>query len=85
MGYGRTWLEEIVIIALFDYFAPVTNELNLFLPPRFPCRKDAQKPFLFGTWSLYFASNGKPITTVRELTAYFLPFSYKCDYAGECM
>ena len=43
--------KEIFIIASFDHFTRVTNEFDLLLPPRFPCRKDAQKPLLFGTWS----------------------------------
>ena len=43
--------KEIVIIASFDHFAQVTNKLDLFLTPRFPCQKDAQKPLLFGTRS----------------------------------
>ena len=53
----RAWVmevrgqKEIVIIASFDHLAHVTNELDLFLSPRFPCQKDAQKPLLFGTWS----------------------------------
>ena len=47
---GRDW-EEIVIIASFDHLAQVTYELDLFLPPTFPCRKDGQKPPLSGTWS----------------------------------
>ena len=42
---GKVWImevrgsKEIVIIALFNHFAHVTNELDLFLPPRFPCKK----------------------------------------------
>ena len=47
---GRDW-KKIVIIASFDHFAQVTNELDMFLPPRFPFQKDVLKPLLFGTGS----------------------------------
>ena len=45
------WLETNCYHCIIDQFAQVTNESDLFLPPRFPCRKDVQKPLLFGTWS----------------------------------
>ena len=50
--------KEIVIIASFDHFPQVTNEMDLFLPPRFIFRKDAQNPLLFGTWNRGSFSSG---------------------------
>ena len=51
-GYGCTWLErKSLSLQGFNHFFQVTNELDLFLPSRFPWQKDAQKPFLLGTWS----------------------------------
>ena len=54
---GRDW-KKIVIIASFDHFAQVTNELDMFLPPRFPFQKDVLKPLLFGTGSRWSFSPG---------------------------
>ena len=54
---GLDW-KEIIIIASFDYFAQDTSELDLFLPPRFPCQKEAQNPLLFGAWSRKGFING---------------------------
>ena len=48
-GYGRTWLKSIYR-SLFTQQLPVYQRLDMFLPPRFPCRKDAEKPLLFGDW-----------------------------------
>ena len=41
--------KEIVIIVSFDHLAEVTNKKDLFFPPRFPFRKDAQNQLLFDT------------------------------------
>ena len=54
--------KERFIIASFDHFAQVTKKLDLLLPQRFPFQKDAQKPFLFGTWSRRGFSPGAKIS-----------------------
>ena len=52
--------KEIVIIASFDHLAEVTNKKDLFFPPRFPFRKDAQNQLLFDTSNRQsFSSGGK--------------------------